>query len=791
MIVSIEWLKQFVDIKESPAELADLLSGVGLDAEFTGIQDSIEGIVIGRVNRVEKHPNADKLSLCIVSDGNNEFQVVCGAPNVAEDQTIAYASVGAVLADNVKIKKAKIRGTVSHGMICSERELGISNEHEGILVLPENLQLGDDFFEACGQQFMTLELDITPNRPDAFSHIGVARDIAVKTGRELRFPEMSIVKSTGEKALSITMESKNDCPRYIGGIVSQISPGSSPNWMKARLEAAGQRSINILVDISNYVLMEMGHPTHIFDYDKLEQKSIHIRRGVKGEAITTLDENRYELGSEHLLITDGKSPVALAGLIGGLESAVSDDTSTVLVESAYFDPITIRKGSKSLGISTEASKRFERGVDYEGTTKAFWRVIELLEELTGGKMISDIVDACPLKITSPEISLRRSELELIMGIVVNDVQVETILKGLGFHIKSIVDGWSCIPPTFRPDVVREIDIIEEISRIYGFDMIPADSTIYGEFKYGIPDPESWLQPIRDILAGFGFHQVYSNSLQNKIESSLSGLVPVTMKNPLSRDMAFLRTSLLPGLIKASDFNIKNGTNNLRLYELSNVHEQKKKGFTGISETLNLAGVVCGQEISQSVHHKGIPQDLYTLKGYVLGLLNKKLKLDAVLRKGNHPSFDLCHQIIVNGEKIGAFGRISFNLITQMDLDLGNTYGFELNLNLLTSKVQHYREYVHVNLFPKVPRRLNFVMPETNAVGPLVEMMVKQGKGLLKNAEPINVFIDDEQVGRNNKSITFNLEFQSSKITLEDKDVTPIIDEIIRIAAKNFNAKLRT
>ena len=791
MIVSTEWLKQFVDVRESPAELADLLSGIGLDAEFTGIQDNIKGVVIGRVKTAEKHPNADKLSLCTVSDGKNEFQVVCGAPNVAEGQTIAYASVGAILAGNVKIKKVKIRGTESCGMICSERELGISDEHEGILVLPEHLQTGDDFLEACGQQFMTLELDITPNRPDAFSHIGVARDIAVKTGRKLRFPDMSIAKSTGEKALSITMENNKDCPRYIGGIVSQVSPGSSPEWMRARLEAAGQRSISNLVDISNYVLLEMGHPTHIFDFDKLEQKAIHVRRATKGETLTTLDENRHELGPEHLLITDGKSPVALAGVMGGLESAVTNDTSIVLVESAYFDPVTIRKGSKSLGISTEASKRFERGADYEGTVKAFWRVIELLEELTGGKMISDMVDACPLKLTSPEITLRRSELNLIMGVVVDETQVEAILNGLGFHIKSTVDGWSCIPPTFRPDVEREIDIIEEIARIYGFDEIPTDESIYGEYRHDIPDPESWLQAIRNTMAGFGFHQLYSNSLQNQLASKLTGLDPVPMMNPLNQEMAFLRTSLLPGLMKAADHNIKNGTTDLRLFELGNVHEQQGKDLAGITEKLHMAGLVFGREVYESVHHEDVAQDFYSLKGYVIGLLNNKLHLNAGLKSADYPGFDHSHQILVDGETVGAMGRISSNWIKKMRLDLETTYGFEFDMNLLADKVDHQRQYVPVNLFPKVHRRLNFVMPESQAVGPMSDMMVKQGEGLLNDAEPINIFTDEKQVNAGFKSITFNLEFHSAKKTLEDKDVTPIIDEIIRIAEKKFHAKLRS
>ncbi|MEC7848384.1 MAG: phenylalanine--tRNA ligase subunit beta, partial [Candidatus Neomarinimicrobiota bacterium] len=746
MIISIEWLKQFVDINESPSELADLLSSIGLEAETISIiPDTIKGVVVGKVISVEKHPNADKLSLCSISDGKDEYQVVCGAPNVNEGQTIAYARIGSVIADDITIKKVKIRGMESHGMICSEKELGISDEHEGILVLPDYLREGDLFMDVFDKRSTTLELDVTPNRPDAFSHIGVARDIATKTDRDLRLPDLEVKKGSEAKRLSITMDDKKDCPRYIGGIVGQVAVGPSPRWMKERLETLGQRSINNLVDISNYVLMEMGHPTHIFDYDRLVNKGIHVRSGKRYEKLTTLDGVEHEVGPDNLLITDGRSPIALAGIMGGLDSSVSDKTTTVLVESAYFDPVKIRKGSKSLGVSTEASKRFERGADHEGTVKAFWRVIELLEEIANGKLSSDMVDSYPSKIIQPNIKLRKKELELVMGVSVDKGQVVSILDGLGFHQKVTDNGWMCTPPSFRPDLEREIDIIEEISRMYGFDMIPSDPTIYGAFRHNVPDPEFWLQPIRDTLCGFGFHQVYSNSLQNDLESKLIGSVPISIMNPLSREMAFLRTSLLPGLLKALDHNIKNGTTDLRLFELGYIHDKKGEGSASIIETLFLTGVVCGQEQSQSVHHEGSPQDIFSLKGYITGLLNKKLKLNASFQENNHAGFELSQNIIVKGETIGSIGRISTDLIEKMGLDMEHIFGFELNMDTMKNNFRNFHEYKKVNLFPKIPRRINFVIPESQNVGPLSEMMIEKGSGLLNYATPINIFFDDVQL----------------------------------------------
>ena len=356
MIVAIDWLKEFVKIEESPDELAELLSIIGLEAEKSLVPLSIPGVVIGKVESTDKHPDADKLKVCMVNDGSVLHQVVCGAPNVENGQTIAFATIGSVLPGNLKIKKVNIRGVESSGMICSERELNISDEHDGIMVLPKNLQLGTNFVDAYGYKFISIKLDITPNRPDAFSHNGVARDISCKTNRKLNSITVNKVPSKGDQTLDISMENNQDCPRYIGGIVKNVKIRPSPDWLVERLKSIGQRSINNIVDISNYVLMEMGHPTHIFDYDSLENKRIYVRRANSGEIIKTLDDQKHNLNEAHLLITDGNRPLALAGIMGGADTAVSENTKTLFIESAYFDPITIRKSSKSLSLSTDASK---------------------------------------------------------------------------------------------------------------------------------------------------------------------------------------------------------------------------------------------------------------------------------------------------------------------------------------------------------------------------------------------------------------------------------------------------
>ncbi len=791
MIISLDWLKEFVDIDESPDELSDLLSGIGLEAEATSVPTEISGVVIGKVETAEKHPDADKLKLCTVNDGKQVHQVVCGAPNVDAGQTIAFATVGSVLPEKLKIKKANIRGVESSGMICSERELNLSDEHEGIMVLTDDLEPGDDFVSSYGYKYISVELDITPNRPDAFSHQGVARDIACKTNRDFKQISVEPIAVKGNESINISMEDHQDCPRYIGGIVKNVKVGPSPDWLVERLKASGQRSINNIVDISNYVLMEMGHPTHIFDHDSLKNKSVYVRRAEKGETLTTLDDQKHKLDKTHLLITDGNEPLALAGVMGGANSAVSDETSTVLVESAYFDPVTIRKSAKSLSMSTDASKRYERGADPNGCETAFWRVVGLLEDIARGELCSEMIDTYPVPIKEKKVNLKRKELDLVLGIAIEDATVDTIFKGLGIYSMKNEDGWECEIPTYRPDIFREIDLIEEVARIYGFDEIPADESLYGPFRYEHPDPEKYLDDIRNTLAGCGFHQVYANSLQNENETTLSGHSPVKMMNPLNVDMGYLRTSLLPGLLKAADHNLKHSIQDLRLFELGHVHIQKDKGLENILEKKYISGVVYGDYRNHSVHSPSSEEDLFTLKGYLNILFVQKLGMKLDLIKGDRAGFDHSRVIMVNRKKVGAMGRLSKTWIDSMDLNLDTVFGFEVDLEPIKRMINKKKTFKAINPYPKITRDLNLVMPVEQEVGDLLELFSKKGKKLVTNVKPVDIFVDENAIGKGMKSVTFSITFQDSSKTLEDKDVNPVIDEIIHVAEKNFLAKLRT
>ena len=790
MIVALDWLRTFVNIEESVEELAELLSNLGLEAEVSEIPNNIPGVIIGKVERTENHPNADKLQICKISDGKNIFQVICGAPNIKAGQKIALATVGSKLPGNFIIKKASIRGVDSYGMVCSESELGLSEEHEGILVLPEELKVGEDFVSAYGYKFISIEIDVTPNRPDAFSYIGIARDVACFKNTKLKQVKADKNESADIKSVKISMESLDDCPRYIAGIVDNIEIKDSPNWMIERLKASGVRSINNVVDISNYVMLEMGHPTHIFDYESLENKEIRIRRAFINEPFKTLDGLSYKLKTENLIITDGQCPIALAGIMGGANSSVKKETTTVLVESAYFNPVTIRKSSKVLGISTDASKRFERGADPNICEKSFWRIINLLNEFASGTLVSKMIDEYPKKIKQKDVFLRSSQIKSILGCTINDSKIEKILKGLDFAVIKNNEGWDCSIPSFRPDIEREIDLIEEIARVYGYNSIPVNNSIGGDFRFTNPDPESNYDILRAFCSGLGFQQIYSNSLQNFGTSSKSGLNPVKMMNPLNQDMAYLRTELITGLIRATAFNIKHGADSFKLFELSNVHEQNGDTLNDIIESKHLACIVYGKSQPENVHSGVFLEDFYSLKGVLESIFVEKFSMKLEFEHKNYPLLENSYSIILNRQMVGYIGHISNSLTKNLKVNLDSLHGFFVNLEPIKNMLNRNKTFKKITLFPESQRDLNLVLSKTQNTDQIVNLIKRKGKKIIKSVIPVNIFTDPISLGEDYKSVTFSIKFQHKAKTLEDKDVNPIINEIINVAQKEFSAKLR-
>ena len=795
MRISISWLKEFIDFSLSNEEISDKLTMLGLEAEEGYNTSNLEDLIIGEIKDIIKHPNADKLNLCKVYDGQNTLPVVCGAPNVGLGQKIVFAPVGSTLPGNFKIKKAKIRGEISQGMICSEKEVNISDEHDGIMVLNMDASPGDLFIDYLNNHLGALELDITPNRPDCFSHLGVARDLAAKLNININTPsydKRSFSKNIAKEMIKVSFENPEDCPRFVAGIVKNVKVGPSPDWLRHKLELAGQRSINNVVDISNFVLLEMGQPSHIFDYDTIESKEILIRRATKGEKIKTLDEESRKLTPNELLITNGKKPIAIAGIMGGLSTSVNDKSSTLLIECAYFNPPVIRKGAKNLGMSTEASKRFERGADPNGTEKAMWRIIQLLEDIANGEWVPGIVDPYPKKIKQDLIKLSRLKLDILSGCKIPDKAVKESLVNLGCSLKQTSGEWICTPPSWRPDLKREIDLIEEVVRIYGYDNIPSSLNYEGIMNDQITDPHRSLSKIINILTGFGFNQIFSNSLQSSRKISALKFNSVKMLNPLSDKMSEMRTSLFQGLLDTANFNFKNGNPDLMLFEWGNVFEQKDKGLEGIKEKLYLSGLAHGFYIKSSVHSdESQYASFHLIKGVVDGLFSR-LKMNNVVYdkiEDNNMGLENAHTIKINSEIIGYIGKLSSKFNNLLSLDIGKSYGFQLDLIQLMKLADIETRYKPVVVYPSMIRDLNFVLDEGIPVGEVIHTINKNGNEILIDVEPISIFRDNS-IGENNKAVAINLIFQSAKKTLEDKDVNPVIDEIIRVVSKKFSAKLR-
>ncbi|MDP3443993.1 MAG: phenylalanine--tRNA ligase subunit beta, partial [Ignavibacteria bacterium] len=574
MKISLNWLKNYIDLNGiSVDEIVDKLSYAGLEVEEVIDQaKQFDNIIVGFVKERIKHPNADKLSVCTVNDGENDYNVVCGAPNVDADQKIAFAKVGAIIPNGqFKIEKAKIRGEVSFGMICSEKELGISDNHEGILVLDESLIVGTSLSDALGFNDVLIEVAITPNRADALSHIGIARDLSALFNRELIIPQIKLfeAKEMSESVATIEIINSERCPRYVGKVVKNVSVIESPEWLKTRLKSIGLRPINNIVDVTNFVLHEIGQPLHAFDLDKLAKKKIVVKCADVGEKFVTLDSKERILKNTDLLICDGEKAVAIAGVMGGENSEVTRTTKNVLIESAFFNPSSVRKTAKHLSLSTDASFRFERGADYNICLWAAQRTAQLIQETGGGEILSGEIDIYPNPIKVRTTSFRFDRVEKILGYSVPKEEIKNILVKLGFKfIDSNDQSITLEIPSYRHDIEREIDVIEEIARIYGYNNIPEVNKIPITLEEKV-DQSSFGDSLRNIFTSLGFYEIVTNSL---LEQEICALFakPIALMNPQNSEMSHLRTSLIPGMLRTIQNNLKVNEKDLRLFEIGKV-----------------------------------------------------------------------------------------------------------------------------------------------------------------------------------------------------------------------------
>ena len=799
MKVSLNWISDYIDIDDlSVDEIVDKLTTSGLEVEeVIDEAKNFENIVVGFVKEVKKHPNADKLSLCVVTDGKEEFQVICGAPNVAPGQKTAFAKVGAYLPSiNLKLKKAKIRGVESFGMLCAEDELGLSDNHEGIMVLDENAPVGAPLSEVLNKNDVILDIAITPNRADALSHIGIARDIGALFGRKLKIPEVNLAESgkNVEEFASVEIENENDCPRYVAKVITGVTIKESPEWLKQRLIAVGLRPINNVVDATNFVLYETGQPLHAFDLDKLAGRKIIVKNVENGYEFTTLDSKERELKATDLMICDAEKPVAIAGVMGGENSEVSDETKNVLIESAYFNPSAIRKTAKRLGLSTDASYRFERGCNPEITEYAAARVISLIQEIGGGEIAKGTIDVYPGKIQRPVISLRYARLNKILGFKVEPEKVKEIFELLEFKILESGDETVKVEiPLFRHDLEREIDLIEEVVRIYGFDKIPLVEKIQVALEEKV-DQTAFNTKVRDYLTALGFYEIVTNSLLNEKTAKFFGnAIPVI--NPQSIEMTHARTSLIPGMLGTIERNIRVKERNLKLFEIGHTFEMKTDGeiesFEDIDESDKLTFAVTGNKEESVWYSKDRQFDFYDIVGAADELFRKlgveeKLSDTYFLEPDN--IFDFRIEKKYKKKIVAAAGKINSALLEKFNINQ-DVYLFDVNLDVMREIHSDTRKFNELLKFPKVVRDFAFVFDKDIRYETVVNEIQKSGSKLLKKIKLFDIF-ESDSLGRDKKSMAFQLEYYDENRTLTEEEIDKEFWKTIEHIKSKLKAELR-
>jgi len=793
--ISLNWLKEYVDIGNLPVpELISLLTMSGLEVEDYKDQNEIyKDFIVGFVKDKKKHPNADRLSLCTVYNGKEDLQVVCGAPNVDKGQKIIFAPVGSTIPKgNFVLKKAKIRGTESCGMICSEDELGLGDNHDGILVLDSSLVEGTPICDALNLNDVLIEIAITPNRPDALSHIGVARDISALLGKELKIPKVKSSKSISKLA-EIEIEDKLNCPRYSAKIVKNVKINESPAWLKNKIKNIGLRPINNIVDVTNFVMHEVGQPLHAFDLNNLSKKKIIVKSTKEISTFKTLDSKDRKLPKDTLMICDGEKPIAIAGVMGGENSEINLETKDILIESAYFNPSSIRKTSKALALNTDASYRFERGTNPNITDFAAIRAAELIAEVSGGKIEEGIIDNYPNKIEPKKLTVRFTRISKLLGFGIDKEKIKNILSALELNIiKEDKDNLIVTVPTFRPDIEREVDIIEEIARINGYENIPTISKISITLDKKT-DETTFTELIKSVANSLGFYEMINNPLLSKEKAMVIG-DPIIVKNPQNLDMEYLRTSLIQGGLKVVSHNIKFGEKDLQLYEVGNVFNKTKKNiksFDDFTEKSKLLFIVTGKSTKKEWNVNESGYDFYKLKGF-LNSFERKIFLDNVLNDSYnaHESnfYDNYFQKNYKGKKIGEGGKLNKKILEQFDISQ-DVFLFEYDLEYLKDIAPDKKYYIEPLKFPKIYRDFAFIFDKEIIYNSVIEFISKNSSELSKSVRIFDLF-ENESLGKNKKSLAFALEYYSKDRTLTEEEVEKDFRSIIAAVTKKFDAQLR-
>ncbi len=796
MKISYNWLKDALELTESPEDIAAALTACGLEVESVEYFRIPQGIVVGEVVRVEKHPNADRLSVCQVNAGTGDtLTVVCGAPNVREGMKTALATVGTRLAEDFTVKKAALRGVDSFGMLCSERELGISDDHAGIMSLPGDARVG----AALDTVFPTdaiLEIELTANRGDCLSILGVARELSAKLERPMRELAIRPREKSDESvadAISVEVNNPKACPRYMGRLVRGVTIGESPEWLKTRLRASGIRPISNVVDVTNYILLLFGQPMHAFDYNSIGGKKIVVKNANEGDTFKTLDEVERRLVAGDLLICDADRAVALAGVMGGAGSGISETTTDVFLECAYFNPVGVRKTSKRLDLSTDSSYRFERGVDPEkGLVDALDTAAALIARVAGGEVVSGVVDEYPNPVERPRVSLRPAFAEKVLGVSIPVGDMKRWLELLGITCIGESDGaLEFEAPTHRHDIALEVDLVEEVGRMYGYDNIPTATTVAVDLGRSVNPAPGIVDTIRRILAYGGLNEVHSSSLISEKARALltPETEPVRLLNPLNPDMAEMRTTLAGSLLETASYNINRKNINNKFFEIGRKFVSRGAGELPVERDI-LGILIEGMYHPTGWNFPGMEVSFWILKGIIESLANRlqgdpfeyASADDAPVYYGSERG-----KVTWSGGITGYLGEVKPGISSAFGIK-SRVYYAELDISELLLSALPDPKYQTLPKYPAVERDFCLVMDREVESG-LVAKTIGSASDLVESVDPFDVY-QGEKLGADKKSVTFSVLLRAKDRTLTDKEAEKAADAILTAVSKAHKAELR-
>ena len=798
MLISLNWLKEYVDLGElNVKEIENALTMIGQEVEKIEIKgENLDKVVTAKIVEKEKHADSDHLTVCKVDIGKEIIQVVCGAPNHKLGDKVVLAQIGAKLAPDFVIKKGKIRGVESSGMLCSSKELGIGTDASGIIILPEDAPIGVPMKEYLEIDDVVFELEITPNRPDCLSHIGIARELAAYYNKKVTYPNVKINKEYAEKTsdnITINIEDENLSKRYVSRILKDVTVKESPKWLKDKIEAVGLKSINNIVDVSNFILMEMNQPNHIFDLDKIEGKEIFVKTAGNEEIFVTLDEQERKLAKEDIVITDSKKTIALGGVMGGLNSEITSETKNILIEVAHFNPQNIRKTSRRLNLSSDASYRFERGIERENIINVINRLSNLIQEVAGGEILEGVVDVFLDSVQRNTSELSFERLNRFVGKDIPKEEVIKILSNLEIEIIDNGDTLKLTPPLYREDLELEQDYYEEIIRMYGFNNIENKLPKVEINEKTVVDTTKLIDKIKLISSSSGLKEVINYSFIPKDAVDKMKFTRVNKENlinvlkPITEDFVTLRPTLLYSLLKNAKDNLNRNISNIRFFEVSRTFEKEEELA---KEEVKLGIILAGENNKTVWNSKPVPYDFYDLKGVVEKIFLKLKFKNYLLKRSTNTEFHPGRSVdvFVGKEFIGSFGEIHPDVLENFDLGKKTVLVGEFNIDLIEKYIGKTISYKGIVKYPSVPRDLALVMNEEVLVGDVLKTIEK----IDKKIEKVELFDIYRGLGvmPGKKSVAISIVLRDKSKTLEEKEINDVIGKILDKVKKEYLAELR-